>query len=360
METLQKVNRTTSGGKAINNMSSFVSSNRDNDIAELSKGLFSISPHQLEVEPGFNTRTAGMDDEEFYALPEMAEYIDSLALSYKEGRFVEPISVVVKDGHVYVRQGHFRRRGLLRAINHYNADIKSITVIEFTGDEVAQEVHTITGNDGMKMSAVAIAASLDRLISYGWKLDDIAKLQRQTTANVKKLLLVNCMPIELKRMIADSTIKHTLAIEMYETHGTATVEKVKAALQKCGGKGKVRKTMLTMPPMSRKVATMVRSNYVTLMEKFIEQSKEQDEGDEITIRVPRSLFNESSDTFAGLMAMEERQRRKILVNDGNVNETNDANDDASKNENLPVDVSAANEMQFAPQSAKDLMAAAGA
>lgn len=355
METLVKVNRTTSGGKAINNMNAFVSSNRESGVAEASKGLFNINPSQLEVEPFFNTRTEGMDEEEFYALPDNAQYIDGLALSYKEGRFVEPISVVLKDGHIYVRQGHFRRRGLLRAINFYKADIKSVAVIEFTGDEIEQEVHTLNGNNSMKMSAVAVAKSLERLVNYGWKTEEIAALQGQTTAYVKKLLSINSMPIELKRMIVTSTIKHTLAIEMYEVHGTAVVDKVKEALQKSGGKGKVRKTMLTMPPMSKKVATMVRSSYVSLMENVIDQAKEQSEGDEIVIRIPRSVFNESSDTFTGLMAMEDRQRRKILVEDNNAAESEDTSGEAI--ESTP-EAQSTSELPMAPQSAAELMAAA--
>jgi ParB family chromosome partitioning protein len=115
---------------AINSLKSL---NKDN--VNLSKtDLFQVDPRIILEEDGFNTRGAYCDD--YYDQPEIAAGIRSLADAYKNGNFVPPIIVKVRDGQVFVREGHRRRRAILLAIEE-GAQIAKVPVVEHKGDEAA-------------------------------------------------------------------------------------------------------------------------------------------------------------------------------------------------------------------------------
>lgn len=234
MSTEIDLQRHGKNGNVINSMRGMNDNNKEFITRSNS---FRVAPSALEIQPGFNTRTAGFTDpEEYYALPEVEEHIENIARAYENGEYVPPISVQVIDGHIYIRQGHCRKRSLDRAISR-GKDIKDVLVEEFTGDEAKQELFTLHGNRGLALSAVATAASYDRLINkWGQTIADVARAENKTEAHIRNMLKINEMPLDLKRLIITNVVSADNALKQYIKHGTKAAEIISNAASKNGGK----------------------------------------------------------------------------------------------------------------------------
>ncbi|WFO14457.1 hypothetical protein MAY82_18910 (plasmid) [Edwardsiella ictaluri] len=192
---------------------------------DLKKGDgFTIAPQLLLEEEGFNTRGAFCDN--YYDRPDIKEGIRVLAEAYKRGDYVPPIIVKVIDGKVYIREGHRRRRALLRAIEE-GADIKLVQVVEHRGDEAEQNLLIATSNDGLPLSPLERAVIYARLAHWGWSDQMIALRVGRSAEHVRSARALLEMPLELKRMIQEGTVAATYAQALYNEHGTAAVDILK-------------------------------------------------------------------------------------------------------------------------------------
>lgn len=213
-----------SNGGGINSLSKL----RNYSEGGISRGdAFAAEPSLLIEEEGFNSRGAFAVD--YWNRPDVVAHIRGFAESYKAGRFVPPIVVVVRNGEILVRDGAHRRRGLMLAISE-GAVIEKIHVVEQKGDEAEQAKLVLTANDGRPLSPLERAVQYAKLAAWGWSVARIAKEVNRTSEHVRTTLPLLELPIALKQLIAEDVIKATLAMSLYNEHGSKAVDLVNEAI----------------------------------------------------------------------------------------------------------------------------------
>lgn len=186
-----------------------------------------VDPLLLIEEEGFNPRGAFAHD--YWNRPDVVAHIRGFADAYKAGRFVPPIVVVVRNGDILVRDGAHRRRGAVLAIEE-GADLALVQVTEFKGDEAEQAKLVLTAADGRTLAPLERAVQYGKLAGWGWSIARIAKEANKTPEHVRITLPLLDLPIELKQLIAEDVIKATLAMALYNEHGTKALDLVKEAI----------------------------------------------------------------------------------------------------------------------------------
>lgn len=245
----------------------------NNHSSDVSKGdMFSVSPHLLLEEEGFNSRGAFIDD--YWEQPEVIGYVEGFASAYKSGKYVPPITVVVRDGKVFIRDGHHRHRGLMLAIER-GAEIKKVPVLELkNADEAQQALFVVTANNNRQLSPLERAVIFQRLEGWGWTVAEIASHTNLTEARVKQMLELMALPIELKRLIQQDKVSASYAAELYAQHGTKAVEMVSTGLSS-SGTAKVTKKHVekankanAAPRMGKKLVEALRVGMVSLASRI--------------------------------------------------------------------------------------------
>lgn len=240
---------------------------------------FSVKPEDLIIKPEFNARDQFVDD--YYEQDHVKEHIRKIAESYKAGIYVDPIVVQVIDDEICVRSGHCRTKALRLAISE-GAQIKSIKVNEHSGDEAAQQLLTVTSNDGLPITPLAVAVVYDRLIKYGHSEKDVSSKVGKSVEHVRQTLALLSLPIELKAMIQRNQIASTFASDLVLEYGTEeAVRLAKKALAKSTSdtnkrkKPKVTKAKISgLPRISRNLVQSMHSNFVSLAPAISQAKKE--------------------------------------------------------------------------------------
>src|SRR6266403_1624499 len=89
-------------------------------LAEGRSDIFKVDPRKLHVKPSWNGRD--------FNDPLNIEHVDMLARSITAIGVKEPLTVVWEDGKAWLVDGECRLRGALRAIEIYQAPLKTIPV----------------------------------------------------------------------------------------------------------------------------------------------------------------------------------------------------------------------------------------
>ena len=271
-------------------VNSLKSLNRES--ADVSKSdLFSVAPHLLLEEEGFNTRGAFCED--YYERPDIKAGIRSLADAYKRGDYVPPIIVKVRDGNVFVREGHRRRRAILLAISE-GADIRKIQVLEHKGDEAEQTLLIATSNDGLPLTPLEKAVIYGRLANWGWSDQEIAERVSRTAEHVRQAKALLELPLELKQMIQANEVAATYASELFREHGEAAVQVLKEAK---AGEGEEKPKKLTRKKVEKKSSPKMGKKVVEAMHKSVSSLTKRldtikEDGDTFTLTLTRDDVEE--------------------------------------------------------------------
>lgn len=177
-----------------------------------------INPSNLVIERGFNPREAIIGDL-CYELEPVKSTITSIKQAYKDGRRVDLIKVVERDGKYIVRQGHCRTYSLRLAITE-GANISLISVILLTyQNEIEEYLENLDGNRSNGLNPVGQAHALAQAIQMGFTVDGLAQRYQRSTTAIRNMLKILDMPTELQRLISLGHIKKTLAIEIMLRYG---------------------------------------------------------------------------------------------------------------------------------------------
>lgn len=254
---------------------------------DLSKGdLFSISPHLLLEEEGFNARGAFCDD--YYERPDIKEGIRSLANAYLRGDYVPPIIVKVRDGKVYVREGHRRRRAILLALSE-GAEIRKVQVLEHKGDESEQTLLIATSNDGLPLTPLERAVVYGRLAGWGWTDQEIATRVGRTAEHVRQTKALLELPLQLKHMIQAGEVAATYAAELFRKHGEQAVDVLKDAQS---GEKKVTRKKVEKAPSARIGKKMVQAMHKSVSSITRRLDTIQGDGETFTLILTREDVEE--------------------------------------------------------------------
>ncbi|MBL5885657.1 hypothetical protein I7V28_19330 [Lelliottia amnigena] len=175
--------------------------------------IVQIDPLSLVIEIGFNPREAVIGNLG-YELEPVKSTITAIKQAYKEGRRVDLIKVVLKNGQYIVRQGHCRTHALKLALSE-GAAIPSISVILLAYDnEIEEYLENVDGNRSNGLNPVSQAHALSHAVKMGYSVESLAQRYQRSTTAIRNMLKILEMPFELQRLISMGEIKKTLAIEI--------------------------------------------------------------------------------------------------------------------------------------------------
>lgn len=205
-------------------------------IAQFSQGkseVHKVDPRLLVIKDGWNTR----ED-----TPELLEHIDMLAQSIAEVGVKNPIQIKLIDGEMVVRAGHCRTRGVMRAIEHYKADIKTVPVISvdrYASDEDLILEQVIT-NSGKPLTVMEEARVYKKLLDMGWNQSDIAKKVGKSGGRISQILDLLTMPTVVQNAVASGAVSASLAqqvVKAAETPAQAS-QQLQEAVQQATSEGR--------------------------------------------------------------------------------------------------------------------------
>lgn len=151
----------------------------------------------------------------------------SMKDSYKAGRYVAPIEVMLVGEQTYVVDGHCRRVAAGMAseelISEGHPGIEALICVPFRGNDAAALVHTVTGNEGEKLIPVEVAEVANRLMNMGWERAKIASTFSFSSGWVDKLLFLSTLPEAIKTMIKTNRISTDVAVAAFKEHGEDAV-----------------------------------------------------------------------------------------------------------------------------------------
>lgn len=177
------------------------------------KDLIVVSPEMLEVEEGFNVRGVNLSQDEYWSQEHVHEHVVNLACAYAAGDYVPPIVVKYNPDtqKAIIRDGHHRYRALMMAIED-GADIKSVAVMEFKGDESKQALLMLKSANSLELTAVEKAEIYHRLVSYGYSTQEIANMVGKGVDHVARILKVYDLPLAQKRAIQHGNLSVAKAV----------------------------------------------------------------------------------------------------------------------------------------------------
>jgi ParB family chromosome partitioning protein len=202
-------------------------------VGAASSDLWKVDPGQLRTLDGFNARIKN---------DAYAARVRWIADSIKANGFYpdKPLTgfVALEDGEevIYVTGGHRRHEGVLLAIEE-GADVPTVpVVIKPRGTSMEDlTVDLVVGNEGEPLTTYEQAVVCKRLAGFGWEYKEIARRLGYSTAQyVDGLLSLASAPLAVRRMVMESVISATVAIEAIKKHGDKAADVLLAAMVKSG------------------------------------------------------------------------------------------------------------------------------
>lgn len=204
------------------------------EAGAVSADLWQVAPDRLRVLEGFNARVKN----EAYT-GRVRWIADSIKANgyYKD----KPLSgfVAREDGVdvIYVTGGHRRHEAVNLAISE-GVEVPHVPVVvkpKGTGMEDLT-VDLIVGNEGEPLTTYEQAVVCKRLAGFGWDSKEIARRVGYSTAQyVDGLLALAAAPLPIRKMVIESVISATTAIDAIKKHGDKAVDVLLAAVVKAGG-----------------------------------------------------------------------------------------------------------------------------
>lgn len=175
------------------------------DISQGRSDVHKLNPFDIAIEPGFNARDVNA--------PGTLEHIDGLAQSIASIGLQRPLKVRMKGGRPVLLDGECRLRAVKRAIDVYDAEIRTVDcILASKGVSDADAVLSlIVDNGGRDLNALEKADVCKRLTNYGWSINDIAVKTGLSSVRVIQLVETAAIPEAVKEMIRNDEIAPTLA-----------------------------------------------------------------------------------------------------------------------------------------------------
>ena len=170
--------------------------------------LMSVSPNNLFVTLGFNVRK---------------DYgnLDELMTSIIESGLQVPLKarpIPNADDKWEVVDGH-RRLEAIKLANSRGHEIPYVDVLTFKGNEEEQVISMlITGTGQKPLNEMEQAIAVERLINFGYRVDDIAKKMGRSLPHVYYLVKLSGLPAKIKDRIQDGYISGLTTMAITEKY----------------------------------------------------------------------------------------------------------------------------------------------
>jgi ParB-like chromosome segregation protein Spo0J len=221
----------------------------------VSADLWQVEPGRLRILEGFNARVKN---------DAYADRVRWIANSIKANGYYKdkPLTgfVALEDGIevIYVTGGHRRREAVLLALSE-GVEVAAVpVVIKPRGTSMEDlTVDLVVGNEGEPLTTYEQAIVCKRLAAFGWETKEIARrLGYASTQYVDGLLSLAAAPLAIRKMVMESIISATTAIDVIRKHGDKATGMLLAAMVRSAG-GRV--TAKNMPGADFKKALKQRA-----------------------------------------------------------------------------------------------------
>ena len=185
---------------------------------------FMLDPRLIKVEPGFNAR------------PLDEEHVEEFVVSIIAGGYIPPMAVKVIDGEPTVRDGHHRLEAYMRAIAK-GADIKSVQVVEFTGNDADAVALLVTSAGGMPLTPLQRGVQYKKLVKFGWTNQQIAEVSGKSVQHVTDMLLLANSNNDVQQLVSSGQVAAHVALKTVRNEGAGAGKKLKEQLAKAQSGG---------------------------------------------------------------------------------------------------------------------------
>jgi ParB-like chromosome segregation protein Spo0J len=203
-------------------------------------GAFWIDPHDIIVRT--NVRN--------FELPHNMETLEELADSIAEVGVKVPLIVEIEEAEdgteqVILFDGERRLRATFRAIEKGH-DIKAIRVIPHVGPKTSPAeriANQLLYNAKEELSHLEFGVGYQKLIAFGWTLQEISKKTSYTVQHIQNILKLANSGEGLKNFVATEAISSSEAEKQIRIHGPKKAETIiKKAVTIAKKAGKVKAT----------------------------------------------------------------------------------------------------------------------
>jgi ParB-like chromosome segregation protein Spo0J len=218
-----------------------VGENRAGKLRTLSTGradYFTLNPYLIAIKPGRNSRL--MDD------PANLQHIDDLARSIAVEGVKSPVTVSLEGDHVYLTDGHCRLFATLRAIEVYEAEIKSIPVV--AESRFATEVDYVLRQalNGKPLAPLELGTAYVKMVNLGWSPQQIAEKTGRSKVRIDQVLdlMAGTTPTIRELVTSGKIAASTAALALREANEDAGLaeQALIAAVSTAAAAGKSRAT----------------------------------------------------------------------------------------------------------------------
>lgn len=201
--------------------------------------IFLCDPHVLVEEPGYNLRFEG---------EELEAHIEAITQHLMGGGSIPALEVVVThDERIVVRDGHCRRRAVLRAIER-GAEIPFVKCEQYRGGDADQVVLMITSSLGKALTVLETSLGYLRLLRFNWTEDAIAARVSKTRKHVEQMLVLATANTDVHELVKKGVVSATTAIDALNEFGEKAGEVLASKLGHAQANGKQRVTKGTLRP----------------------------------------------------------------------------------------------------------------
>lgn len=208
---------------------------RDHEAVKGKRDSYPVDPRALKIDPAYNVRDM--------ADPETIAHVRWLADSIKENGVRVPLEVRLDGEEIFVVAGHCRHAATMLAISE-GAEVATVMVIpEPKGtNEIERTLNLVTSNSGLRLSPLATAEVVRRLLAFGWTNEQVAKrLGWKTPANVEQYTTLLSATPDVQAMVRSGAVAASTAAKVVKQEGSgagATLA-LAAVAAKANGKTKV-------------------------------------------------------------------------------------------------------------------------
>ena len=186
------------------------------DIGSGRKEAFYCNPWSIDVEDGWNARD--------FTLPENIEHVRKLAETIKTEGFrpQHPLTVILKNGRLVLRDGESRLRATKLAINTMGAEIEGVWVIQ--AEKGLSELDSLVAQDLANLHKAWNPIEQAALYSKMFRFTDgnVSKIAARlgiTGPTFQRWLDLNAAPQTIKKMIGLGTVSVNYALETLKANG---------------------------------------------------------------------------------------------------------------------------------------------